>query len=143
MTRSVWRPARIDFAGMLTRKFLRVVRRTVRPSTVTTTRRSLDASRIATRAVNALRRHPDARTPPTLTTGARRSARAAGAAEIVVSWDALLFALFGSGWPPETDAVFVIFPASVGRITIVTVAEAPLARSPKAQVTVVVPEQLP
>ena len=51
--------------------------------------------------------------------------------------------MFGSGWLPETDAVFVIVPAAVGRMTIVTVAEAPLARSPSAHVTVVVPEQLP
>ena len=61
------------------------VRRIVRPSTVTTTRRSADASLIVTRAVKADRVQPEARTPPTLIVGLRESTRAAGAAEIVVS----------------------------------------------------------
>ena len=54
-----------------------------------------------------------------------------------------MFPWFGSGWFPVTVAVLVIVPAELGRTTMVTVAEAPLARSPRAQVTVVVPEQLP
>lgn len=42
-----------------------------------------------------------------------------------------------------TVAVFVIVPADLGRTTMVTVADAPLARLPIAHVTTVVPEQLP
>jgi len=61
------------------------VRFTVRPSTVTTTRRIAEASRIVTRALNAVRVHPAAWTPPTATVGLRRSTLAAGAALIVVS----------------------------------------------------------
>lgn len=59
-TRSVCRPARMLLAGTLTEKRLLLVRRSVRPSTVTTTRLSRDASRIRMLAVNAAREQPDA-----------------------------------------------------------------------------------
>jgi hypothetical protein len=124
---------------MSTRNRLSVVRLTTRPSTDTTTRRSLERSRITTRARKAARRQPEACTPLTRTVGARVS----GGLVTVVSCDALLLALFESGVSEDTDAVFVIVPVSVGRTTIVTVADAPFARSPSAHVTVVVPEQLP
>lgn len=48
------------FAGTDTLNRLLFVRRSVRPSTVTTTRRSLDASRTLMVAVNAEREQPDA-----------------------------------------------------------------------------------
>jgi len=59
-TRNVCRPARMLFAGTLTEKRLLLVRRSVRPSTLTTTRRNRDASRILMLAVNAAREQPDA-----------------------------------------------------------------------------------
>jgi hypothetical protein len=60
---------------------------------------------------------------------------------IVVVTDAVLLAVFGSGWSALTVAVFVIAPGFVGAITLmVIVALAPAARLPTVQVTV--PEAL-
>jgi hypothetical protein len=133
-----WRPVRVSFARMRMRNRLVFVRLTGRPSTDTTTRRSLERSRITTRTRKAARRQPDACTPPTPTVGARLSP-----GRTVVSCDALLSAVFESGSFAVTDAVSVILPARDGRTTISTVADAPFARSPRAHVTVVVPVQLP
>jgi len=84
-TRSVWRPARMLFAGTDTLNRLLFVLRSVRPSTDTTTRLSLEASRTRMFAVNAAREQPEACTPPTEILGFVRSTRAAGAAEITVA----------------------------------------------------------
>jgi hypothetical protein len=60
-----------------------------------------------------------------------------------VDSESLLLLVFGSDWLPVTLAVLVFVPALVGVTTIVTVAEAPLARLPRLQVTMLVPLQLP
>jgi hypothetical protein len=54
----------------------------------------------------------------------------------VVLWVAVLFAVFGSvGDVSATATVFVIGPFWLGFTTMVTVAVAPLAKSPRLQVT--------
>jgi len=67
----------------------------------------------------------------------------AGCASTVVDAVAELFPELGSAVEEDTDAVFASVPAALGRTTIVTVAVAAFASVPRAQVTVVVPEQLP
>jgi hypothetical protein len=63
--------------------------------------------------------------------------RSAWADPIVVVADAVLFAVFGSGSLPLTDAVFVMDPAVAGAVALmVIVALAPEARLPTVQVTV-------
>src|SRR5260370_10962293 len=63
--------------------------------------------------------------------------RSAVGANTVVEAEAVLLAVFGSGWSAFTVAVFVIVPAVAGVVTLmVNVALAPEARFATVQVTV-------
>lgn len=66
----------------------------------------------------------------------------AGGFTVVITVVELLLVL-GSDSLPETLAVFDSVVAVLGVTTIVTVADAPLAREPGLQVTVAVPEHIP
>ncbi len=59
---------------------------------------------------------------------------------VAVAW---LSAGSGSGSAAATEAVFVSVPSCVGVTTIVTVADAPTARLPRAHATVAVPVHVP